>query len=393
MTAERREELLSAYLDDELSADERAQVEAWLAESAEYRQLYEELRAVRHDLESLPRHKLAEDLGPAVLRRAERAVLTPRESAPQSGAVTPRSAVAEWWSRGSSRRMFIWPVVAVAAALLVALFDARQDQQRELARKPADEAPASRALRRYGELRGSGFESAPRAGVREEKLGAVPAERDSFEPEAAPTDSRSAGSSMRRRSLTDSLPASPAVAPTPAFAQPPRETSLYGKLADSLKMDSNVPRALANKEQVNLIQCDVSSDFVAENQIEKVLASNKVPFKRAKAPPVADDKDVAGTPLAKTKAPTTLWYSVEASPEQVEQIVTQLQREQGLKRVSNLSLGLQTDVNYAARAAKSNEGAQAQAGRNYFQSRQNQQSVNILLRPMEAPQAAQPAKP
>ena len=39
MTAEPREELLSAYLDDELSASERAQVEQWLAESAEYRQL------------------------------------------------------------------------------------------------------------------------------------------------------------------------------------------------------------------------------------------------------------------------------------------------------------------------------------------------------------------
>ena len=47
MNSQSREELLSAYLDDELSADERATVETWLAEDAAYRQLLDDLRALR----------------------------------------------------------------------------------------------------------------------------------------------------------------------------------------------------------------------------------------------------------------------------------------------------------------------------------------------------------
>ncbi|MCH8924438.1 MAG: zf-HC2 domain-containing protein, partial [Planctomycetes bacterium] len=52
MSTESREELISAYLDGELSDDERAQVEKWLAESAPLRQFHDELRALRLGMQS-----------------------------------------------------------------------------------------------------------------------------------------------------------------------------------------------------------------------------------------------------------------------------------------------------------------------------------------------------
>lgn len=48
------EDVLSAYLDDELGASERAEVERRLAESPEWRGILDEVRATREALRSLP---------------------------------------------------------------------------------------------------------------------------------------------------------------------------------------------------------------------------------------------------------------------------------------------------------------------------------------------------
>jgi hypothetical protein len=75
------DELLSAYLDGELTTDERATVDRWLTESAEHRQLLEELRSLSQSLESLPRLRLEDDFYQSVLRRAEREMLSAGPSA------------------------------------------------------------------------------------------------------------------------------------------------------------------------------------------------------------------------------------------------------------------------------------------------------------------------
>src|SRR6476659_179110 len=54
MTREFPDELLSAFLDDELTPAERAMVEKYLAASEADRQLLAELEALRGDLKSLP---------------------------------------------------------------------------------------------------------------------------------------------------------------------------------------------------------------------------------------------------------------------------------------------------------------------------------------------------
>ncbi len=53
--SELTEDLLSAYVDDELAAPERADVEARLASSAEWRAILDEVRSTRDALRALPR--------------------------------------------------------------------------------------------------------------------------------------------------------------------------------------------------------------------------------------------------------------------------------------------------------------------------------------------------
>ena len=73
MTDPLQDEMLSAYLDGELTAEEQAEVERRLAEEPESRQLLEELRAMSGAIQAMPRHKLGEEFRDQVLRRAERA--------------------------------------------------------------------------------------------------------------------------------------------------------------------------------------------------------------------------------------------------------------------------------------------------------------------------------
>ncbi len=84
-----REELISAYIDGELSSDERARVERWLAEDPRLRQLYDELRGLGDAMRSLERHTLEYDVAPVVVGRAERAVLSGDEQPLSRGTIRP----------------------------------------------------------------------------------------------------------------------------------------------------------------------------------------------------------------------------------------------------------------------------------------------------------------
>lgn len=128
-------ELLSAYLDGELTAEEQAQVERLLAESPQARQLLDELRALGHTLQSLPQYALGEDISAQVLRAAERQMLTGgipggASPVPQSLPVPRRTAdgfeprTLRSTLRGMlSRRALMWTAIAVVAAIFFALQD------------------------------------------------------------------------------------------------------------------------------------------------------------------------------------------------------------------------------------------------------------------------------
>jgi anti-sigma-K factor RskA len=71
MRDSRIEELISAYVDGELSSDERLLVERELDQSTESRQLFERLRLQRRMLQSLPRVRLSRDFSNKVIQRIE----------------------------------------------------------------------------------------------------------------------------------------------------------------------------------------------------------------------------------------------------------------------------------------------------------------------------------
>jgi len=69
------DELISAYLDDELSREDRLRAEQLLLDRADLRRLFDELRGLRQGLRSLPKFSLGDEFSSAVLRQAERSVL------------------------------------------------------------------------------------------------------------------------------------------------------------------------------------------------------------------------------------------------------------------------------------------------------------------------------
>ncbi|HID75697.1 MAG TPA: hypothetical protein EYP56_06835, partial [Planctomycetaceae bacterium] len=112
-------ELFSAYLDGELTADEQAEMERLLATSAAARQLLDELRALSLTLQSLPVEKLPEDLSQRVLRQAERRILSEPAPVEPSPSPPPVPEKAPRLRRLLRPRNLVWSGVAVAVALLI----------------------------------------------------------------------------------------------------------------------------------------------------------------------------------------------------------------------------------------------------------------------------------
>ena len=105
------DELLSAYLDGELSTEERAAVDARLNSDAGARELLAELTSVSESLKELPQEKLGIDLRQKVLDRAT---------------VSPSPATIDT----STERRWIYAATAIAAALLL-MFYQGEDRQRD----------------------------------------------------------------------------------------------------------------------------------------------------------------------------------------------------------------------------------------------------------------------
>ncbi len=129
------DELLSAYVDGELSGDQAAQVEQRLSVDPKAKQLVEEMRALSDTLQAMPCETANKDLREAVLQRT---VTLPREGRATRG-------VRRWG----------WAAMALAAGLLLMVFQpteerdgqplASVDASRKEAAEPAPEWQASMA--------------------------------------------------------------------------------------------------------------------------------------------------------------------------------------------------------------------------------------------------------
>jgi len=125
------DELISAYLDGELSADDRARVEEQLMDSVEHRRMFEELKSLRRSLQELPGQSLDDAFAARVLQRAEQELLLPDatgEAPPQAAKAAPtgkaNSAGAAPPRRGEpgAWRGLVWSVAAMAAAVMFIVF-------------------------------------------------------------------------------------------------------------------------------------------------------------------------------------------------------------------------------------------------------------------------------
>ena len=105
------DELISAYLDNEVTDEERAEVERALADSAETRMSFESLKQVQARMQAIPHLTLADDFHERVMREAQR-----RSQKQGVTAVTVRPPRVGTWIRISAI------VATVAVVLMAALF-------------------------------------------------------------------------------------------------------------------------------------------------------------------------------------------------------------------------------------------------------------------------------
>jgi anti-sigma factor RsiW len=110
------DELLSAYVDGELTAAERALVEERLRSDPAAAALVEELRTLSSAVKALPRESLGRDLRADVLAEIARARDDLAKHGPTSLPPPPMEP------RSGLRRGLLWSALAIAATVLIALF-------------------------------------------------------------------------------------------------------------------------------------------------------------------------------------------------------------------------------------------------------------------------------
>jgi len=120
------EELLSAYLDGELSAEQQQQVDQLLRDDEDARHALDEMQSLRETLQSLPRQQLDENFAHRVLSAAERRMLT--KSASDRGAGPPQSK-----SSDTNWRRYLWAGAALAAGLLIMFLNTGDVKERSVA--------------------------------------------------------------------------------------------------------------------------------------------------------------------------------------------------------------------------------------------------------------------
>jgi hypothetical protein len=124
------EELISAYIDGELTSDEQVRVEQALLEDPQSQQLLEDLQALHDRLQAIPRSEPSQDYTQQILRRAERAILTGPSTASGEEATTavrPANPGVQA-NQPTNLKHLIWASTALAATLMLALLFRSEDQ-------------------------------------------------------------------------------------------------------------------------------------------------------------------------------------------------------------------------------------------------------------------------
>jgi hypothetical protein len=121
-----QEQLLNAYIDDELAPSQRAEVESMLAADPKSRRTVDALRTVHEAVASLPSRRLERDLADDVIAEAVR---RQKADAPRpASALEEPQAAPSWRKRVFQPRNLVYPLCAVGMALAISLlFPSQED--------------------------------------------------------------------------------------------------------------------------------------------------------------------------------------------------------------------------------------------------------------------------
>ena len=232
------DELLSAYVDGELTPAERAAVEARLGSDAGARKLVEELRELSGALRAMPRQRLPRDLRAGVLAETEAA---------DDEHVGPVSIPIDRWE--GYRRGMAWSALAIAATLMLTFMQPEQDREGDLATAKRDEAEASHSEKRVqrGLAAAPEMRAAPKGDA---DAGARQADREGkslTELAAEPVDAPSAAQAAAEVKSNELARDTPAAEESPAepasgVAIARRETSPSDETADKLLAAEATPK-------------------------------------------------------------------------------------------------------------------------------------------------------
>jgi anti-sigma factor RsiW len=277
-------ELFSAYLDGELTAAERQQLEQLLAASPAARQWLEELRAVSNTLHALPREKLGEDLVPRVLRLAERRMLTGDQPDVASVEAAPTPLARSLVRRFTRPRILVWLAITVVFVVMIRVNELHQGgpavhAPQEVALAPTEQRaplpPSSIEAYPFAKpaaATSAPAKSAPVATKQKQPVAGV----DKKSPVAEKSSAEVSGGSGR-----DGKPAA-IVAENMKRMQ--RGTDETGKENEKIRMS---PVQTKPDEAVMVVDCDVSPEAVKKQTFDRLLVSNGIVWQQGN---VAEDR-------------------------------------------------------------------------------------------------------
>lgn len=354
------DELLSAYVDNELTAAERAAVEERLHTDERARQVVAELRAASDAVKSLPREKLGRDLAGSVLAELQR-----RRPA-EEPAVLTLPQVAEDHRAGRNRGL-AWAGLGLAAALLLMVLRPGDEvrQQGQVARSSADKKleadpaaqPAaeskieSRGRDELSDLSRSNAEprsvAEPTSGVARGG-GDLAGGRADFDRELAERDR----AQTKGPAATPALPPPAAAASEPmageAASRPSEAETLSAATATLQKADNE--SIVSNLGDIETIEVTMADDQ-AVSQFESALAATGITIV-AEAPPAdalpagalavdgslealgrfedaAKPAEAQAEPLRRELLESADAYLVEATPAQIAAVTAALRQDEG----------------------------------------------------------------
>ncbi|HEV3137834.1 MAG TPA: hypothetical protein VGZ26_08010, partial [Pirellulales bacterium] len=243
-----------------------------------------------------------------------------------------------------------WPAAAIAAALVIALFDTeRKPPERQVVQTRAPQGETFIGARENSEA------PAEDAKLRDEFASKLAVE-ESKKPEPILAKRQDAPGGERPMSPGKAKAAVPAAAAASPVAAKP-----------SIQLTTEL-----DDDTVTVI-CDVTPAFARDRGFEKLLSQQKIAYRRGDQRDVkqAGPADRAQTENLSRKQPDEGPYEVDATPEQVDQIITLLRQD--VSNVGRIAKDQTASQSYAKEQLKVDENA-APPAQNQAQSRANQRA-------------------